>query len=69
MKLIPLLAESYEANGDATEFTIKIRKGIKFHDGTDFNAEAVKANIERLANPDNKLAPQPGLNGQGSAGC
>ena len=56
MKLIPLLAESYEANGDATEFTIKIRKGIKFHDGTDFNAEAVKANIERLANPDNKLS-------------
>ena len=56
MKLIPLLAESYEANENATEFTIKLRKGIKFHDGTDFNAAAAKFNIDRLANPDNKLS-------------
>lgn len=56
MKLIPLLAESYEANDSATEFTIKLRKGVKFHDGTDFNAAAAKFNIDRLANPDNKLS-------------
>ncbi|SIS51329.1 glutathione transport system substrate-binding protein [Paracoccus saliphilus] len=56
MKLIPLLAESYDSNEDATEFTIKLRQGIKFHDGTDFNADAVKVNIERLANPDNGLS-------------
>lgn len=56
MKLIPLLAESYEANDDATEFTIKLHEGIKFHDGSDFNAAAVKTNIERLANPNNKLS-------------
>ncbi len=30
----PYLAESIEPNSDYTEFTIKIRKGIKFHDGT-----------------------------------
>jgi glutathione transport system substrate-binding protein len=56
MKIVPLLAESYTANAEATEFTIKLRKGIKFHDGTDFDAAAVKFNIERLANPDNKLS-------------
>uniref|UniRef100_A0A914Z9D7 Solute-binding protein family 5 domain-containing protein n=1 Tax=Panagrolaimus superbus TaxID=310955 RepID=A0A914Z9D7_9BILA len=59
MKLVPLLAESYEANDNATEFTIKLREGVKFHDGTDFNAAAVKTNIDRLANPDNKLSPDP----------
>jgi glutathione transport system substrate-binding protein len=55
MKVIPVLAESFTASDDAKEFTFKLRKGIKFHDGTPFNAEAVKANIDRLANPDNNL--------------
>jgi glutathione transport system substrate-binding protein len=48
LKVIPLLAESYTFNDAATEFTFKLRKGIKFHDGTPFNAEAVRVNIERL---------------------
>ncbi len=48
MQLEPLLATSYEANADATEFTFHLRKGVKFHDGTDFNAEAVKINIDRV---------------------
>ncbi len=51
MKIVPVLAESYVANDNATEFTIRLRKGVKFHDGTDFNAAAVKASLERLANP------------------
>ncbi|WP_316571433.1 glutathione ABC transporter substrate-binding protein [Neobacillus sp. YIM B06451] len=55
MKVIPVLAESYEANDTATEFTFKLKTGIQFHDGTPFNAEAVKVNIDRLANPDNNL--------------
>ncbi|WP_053365812.1 glutathione ABC transporter substrate-binding protein [Bacillus sp. FJAT-27245] len=55
MKVIPVLAESYEANDAATEFTFKLKTGIQFHDGTPFNAEAVKVNIDRLANPDNNL--------------
>jgi glutathione transport system substrate-binding protein len=56
MKLIPVLAEGYESNKEATEFTIRLRKGIKFHDGTPFNAEAAKISFERLVNPENRLS-------------
>ena len=56
LSIVPLLAERYEASNDAKEFTFYLRKGVKFHDGTDFNAKAVKINLERLANPDNKLS-------------
>ena len=55
MKLIPVLAESYQANDSATEFTFKLRGGIAFHDGTPFDAEAVKVNLERVSNPANHL--------------
>ncbi|WEG12598.1 glutathione ABC transporter substrate-binding protein GsiB [Pullulanibacillus sp. KACC 23026] len=55
MKIVPVLAKSYSANANATEFTFKLKKGIKFQDGTPFNAEAVKANIDRLADPNSKL--------------
>ncbi len=55
MKLIPVLAESYTASPDGLVYTIKLKKGIKFHDGTDFKADAVKANFDRVTNPDNKL--------------
>lgn len=48
MNIIPLLAESYTYNDNATEFTFKLRKGISFQDGAPFNAKAVKVNIERL---------------------
>ncbi|MDM5300241.1 glutathione ABC transporter substrate-binding protein [Bacillus vallismortis] len=54
-KVVPVLAKSYEVNKDSTEFTFKLKKGIKFQDGTDFNAEAVKTNIDRLADPESKL--------------
>jgi len=55
MKLIPVLAESHTVSPDGLVYTIKLRKGIKFHDGTDFKADAVKANFDRVTNPDNKL--------------
>jgi peptide/nickel transport system substrate-binding protein len=46
-KVIPALAEECTANDAATEWTCKLRQGVKFHDGTDFNADAVIFNFER----------------------
>jgi glutathione transport system substrate-binding protein len=56
LKIQNVLAESYTVSKDGLVYTFKLRQGVKFHDGTDFNAEAVKANLERVINPDNKLA-------------
>src|SRR5512133_1529279 len=55
MKMIPVLAESYTVSPDGLVYTIKLRRGVKFHDGTDFKADAVKVNLDRVTNPDNKL--------------
>lgn len=45
---LPLLATEYSSNEDGTVWTFKIREGVKFHDGTDLNAEAVKFSIDRV---------------------
>jgi len=42
-----VLAESHSASADGLEYTFVLRKGVKFHDGTDFNANAVKFSIDR----------------------
>jgi ABC-type transport system substrate-binding protein len=42
----PFLAESLTPNPDFTRWTIKLRSGITFHDGTELDAEAVKVNLE-----------------------
>jgi peptide/nickel transport system substrate-binding protein len=47
LEVEPFLAESVEANADSTEFTITIRDGITFHDGTPLDADAVMDNINR----------------------
>ena len=50
--IVPGLAESWEVNpNDKTKWVFKLRRGVKFHDGTDFNAAAVKWNIERRLDP------------------
>ena len=46
---IPGLATSWEVSADGLTWTIQLREGVKFHDGTLFNAEAVKHNLERVA--------------------
>jgi len=47
LKIVPQLATSYEWAGDNRSVVLKLRSGVKFHDGEPFNAEAVKFNIER----------------------
>jgi len=42
----PFLATSWEYSPDLKSLTLKLRKSVKFHDGSDFNAEVVKMNLE-----------------------
>ena len=50
---VPALATSCTANEDSTEWTCELRQGVKFHDGTDFNADAVLFNFDRWKFTDN----------------
>lgn len=45
--IVPHLAESFKAEDDNLTYTFTLRQGVKFSDGTDFNADAVIANYER----------------------
>src|ERR687898_373885 len=54
----PWLAESIEHNADSTQWTIGIRDGVKFHDGTDLTAEVVKNNIDASRGKSPPRAPQ-----------
>jgi len=47
LNVIPQLALSYEPSGDGKAMTIKLRPGVRFHDGEPFDAEAAKFSIER----------------------
>jgi len=53
-KVGPSLAVSWK-NVDDTTWEVKLRKGVKFHDGTPFTARDVKASFDRVLNPENKL--------------
>ena len=46
----PLLAESWTESEDGRSYTFTLRRGVTFHDGEPFNAEAVRANFERWYN-------------------
>jgi len=53
----PGLAKDWDASDDGLTYTFELEEGITFHDGTDFNADAVVANFERWADGDEEKFP------------
>ncbi len=53
----PGLAEKWEVSPDGLTYTFHLRQGVKFHDGTDFNADAVVFNFDRWMNGDSDKFP------------
>ena len=54
------LATSWSTSADGLVWTFTLRKGVTFHDGTPFNAQAMKFNIDRWADPHNAYRPKGG---------
>ncbi len=55
LQIRPDLAMSWTESKDGLTWTFTLRKGVKFHDGTPFNAEAVKYNFDRFSGPEKPL--------------
>ena len=53
-KIEPWLATEWEVSEDQKVYTFKLREGVTFHDGTNFNAEVVKYNFDRIFDPATK---------------
>lgn len=58
-KIVPRLATKWEKSADGTQWTFTLREGVKFHDGTDFDAEAVVFNFERGRNTKHQYRGKP----------
>jgi len=53
-EFVPGLAKSWEVSDDGLTYTFHLRDDVVFHDGTPFNAQAVKFNFDRIADPATK---------------
>src|SRR6185312_11743732 len=51
LTIVPSLAEGWDISSDNLTLTFRLRKGVKFHDGTDFNADAVVFTFKRMSDP------------------
>ena len=56
LEVEPGMAESWTISDDGKVYTFSLRQGIKFHDGSPFNAEAVKFNFDRMLVKDHPFA-------------
>ncbi|MBS4224154.1 ABC transporter substrate-binding protein [Lederbergia citrea] len=52
LDIIPELAKEWDISEDGKTYTFKLEENVVFHDGTPFNAEAVKFNFDRMLDPD-----------------
>jgi len=60
---IPGLAEKWDISADGLVYTFHLRADVRFHDGADFDAHAVCANFDRIADPNNKSQKAAGMLG------
>ncbi|RLV51207.1 ABC transporter substrate-binding protein [Nocardioides mangrovicus] len=60
-QIAPALAESIEPSSDAKTWTVKLRKGVTFHNGKDVTPEDVLFSIKRVADPKNPRSAGAGL--------
>ncbi len=58
--VVPWLADSWEVSPDGLTYTFKIKQGVKFHDGTPLDAEAVHANFVQILDPATESATDAG---------
>jgi peptide/nickel transport system substrate-binding protein len=59
LDVIPDLAQSWEVQDGGKTYVFHLHKGVKFHDGTDCDAAAVKWNFDRLLNPEERVLTAP----------
>jgi ABC-type transport system substrate-binding protein len=59
LNYIPELAESWDILENGKVYVFHLRKGVKFHDGTDFDAEVVRWNYQRIMDPEEKVFVAP----------
>src|SRR5947209_7432001 len=59
LKIVPELAQSWEVLDEGKTYVFHLVEGVKFHDGTDFDASAAKWNIDRIRDPEVKSWVRP----------
>jgi glutathione transport system substrate-binding protein len=55
LDIVPSLATRWSVDSSGTKWTVELRKGVRFHDGSAFNAQAVVDSFNRLLDPERGL--------------